>query len=219
MSASKDYTGQKLGMLKVLNRKRENNHTYYYCHCDCGIEKWCRAETLKSKNPSCGCLGRFKAIDIKDKRFGKLVAKYPTDKRDKYNCSIIWVCQCDCGNTVEVATYRLIKHEIRSCGCLGALTHRKYGIQIGAATKEMCIDGTNVRNLTSKIAKNNTSGIKGVSWDKARSKWVAQIVFQGKNYYLGRYDKKEDAAEARRIAEDKLFNNFLEWYNNTYNKH
>ena len=61
-----------------------------------------------------------------------------------------------------------------------------------------------------KKPKTNTSGIKGVSWDKSRNKWVAQIQFKGKNYYLGRYANKEDAREAREKAEKEMFGKFLE---------
>ena len=31
---------------------------------------------------------------------------------------------------------------------------------------------------------------------------TAQITFKGKNYYLGRYDDIEDAARARKVAEE-----------------
>lgn len=77
-------------------------------------------------------------------------------------------------------------------------------------TKKQCIDGTSIRSLTMKKPKTNTSGIKGVSWDKSRNKWVAQIQFKGKNYYLGRYANKEDAREAREKAEKEMFGKFLE---------
>lgn len=218
MSAAKDHVGEKIGMLDVLKRKRENNRTYYFCRCDCGNEKWVRAETLNSNNPSCGCAGRFKPKDIKDKQFGRLTAKYPTDKRDKDNGSVIWMCSCSCGNSVEVAEYRLVKEEIVSCGCYRAEVNSKYGKDLGEKTKTFCIEGTNVRNLTAKIPKNNTSGFKGVSWDKSRCKWAARIIFKGKYYYLGRYHKKEDAIEVRRIAENKLFGDFLKWYEEEYKK-
>lgn len=66
------------------------------------------------------------------------------------------------------------------------------------------------------MLKNNTSGIRGVSWDSHKQKWVAQIGFKGKNYHLGRYAKKEDAAKARKEAEENLFGNFLEYYQNTF---
>jgi hypothetical protein len=56
--------------------------------------------------------------------------------------------------------------------------------------------------------KNNASGIKGVSLDKRRSKWLAQIQSDGTHYYLGRFDTKEDAAEAYRKAANKLHKEF-----------
>jgi len=66
--------------------------------------------------------------------------------------------------------------------------------------------------LTARIYSSNTSGYKGVYWDRSRQKWVAQIRFKGKNYKLGRYDNIKDAAKARKIAEDKIFGDFLLWY-------
>lgn len=65
-------------------------------------------------------------------------------------------------------------------------------------------------------AKRKTSGIRGVHWDKKREKWVAQIGFKGKNYYLGRYEKKEDAADARKESEKYLYKDFLKWYAEAY---
>ena len=57
--------------------------------------------------------------------------------------------------------------------------------------------------------KHNTSGYKGVLWDSERKKWKAEIIFQKKKYFLGRYDKKEDAIKARKEAEEKLHKEFL----------
>lgn len=41
--------------------------------------------------------------------------------------------------------------------------------------------------------KNNTSGFKGVSWQKARSMWQAQISHRDRNYSLGVYPTREEA--------------------------
>lgn len=49
----------------------------------------------------------------------------------------------------------------------------------------------NQKNLKRPIT--NTSGYKGVSWSKARQKWIAAI-YHGKMYNLGGYDTKEEAA-------------------------
>lgn len=48
--------------------------------------------------------------------------------------------------------------------------------------------------------KNNTSGAKGVCWDKKNSKWMAYIKVDGKSMHLGRYETKEQAASARELA-------------------
>jgi hypothetical protein len=52
----------------------------------------------------------------------------------------------------------------------------------------------------SKINSLNTSGIKGVSWQKAKAKWVAMITRDGTQYYLGNFDTKEAAAAAYEAA-------------------
>ena len=66
------------------------------------------------------------------------------------------------------------------------------------------------------MLRNNTSGVRGVSWDKNRRKWAATIVFKGKTYYLGRYHNIEDAAAVRKEAEDALFGDFLKWFQEVY---
>ena len=53
--------------------------------------------------------------------------------------------------------------------------------------------------------KNSKSGVKGVSWDKVAKKWYAQIQHNGKVKYLGLYETKEDAIDARIEAEKECF--------------
>lgn len=55
---------------------------------------------------------------------------------------------------------------------------------------------------------NNTSGYKGVVWDKFNSKWIAQIMVNQKHIKLGRYVDIEDAIEAYRVASIKYFGEF-----------
>lgn len=64
----------------------------------------------------------------------------------------------------------------------------------------------NLRPATSKQNKENqslrvtnTSGHKGVHWDKAREKWMAFVVHHRKFKNLGRYD---DLNQAIKVAED-----------------
>ena len=44
--------------------------------------------------------------------------------------------------------------------------------------------------------KNNTSGVKGVSFCKATNKWRAQITVDRKGVNIGRFDTQEEAANA-----------------------
>lgn len=54
----------------------------------------------------------------------------------------------------------------------------------------------------------NTSGHRGVSFDKSRNKWRAFIVCKGKYYTIGRYNLFEDAVNARKLAESELFGEY-----------
>lgn len=55
----------------------------------------------------------------------------------------------------------------------------------------------------------NTSGVKGVSWDKSKRKWQVQIGLHGKNMHLGRYTNLKEAQHARILAEKKYFKDFV----------
>jgi len=55
------------------------------------------------------------------------------------------------------------------------------------------------------LAKNNTSGLIGVSWNKLIKKWVAQISKNKKTYPLGGFDSKEEAYEKYTEAAKKLY--------------
>lgn len=70
---------------------------------------------------------------------------------------------------------------------------------------------TNFENSwNSKIRKNNTSGIKGVNWNKSRKKWEVRLRFAvtGKNLYFGRYVDKELAELVAIEARNKYHGEF-----------
>ena len=54
----------------------------------------------------------------------------------------------------------------------------------------------------------NTSGVKGVYWHKNKEKWQANIQIDNKLLYLGIFDSKQDAIQARKDAEKKYFNKY-----------
>jgi len=50
------------------------------------------------------------------------------------------------------------------------------------------------------LSRNNTSGVKGVTWHKQAQKWLGQVVHLGRRYSLGLYDTIE---EAKTVVEAK----------------
>jgi hypothetical protein len=62
-----------------------------------------------------------------------------------------------------------------------------------------------------KIRSTNTSGIKGVSWNKSRKKWHAQIMLNSKAISLGHHNTLEEAAKVVKEAREK--------YHGEYGRH
>ena len=57
-----------------------------------------------------------KALDLTGQKFGRLTATHPTEKRSQGR--VVWHCECECGNTIEVASHSLVSGNTKSCGCL-----------------------------------------------------------------------------------------------------
>lgn len=72
------------------------------------------------------------------------------------------------------------------------------------------MSGTNLNRIKNKrMQKNNTSGVTGVSFHSRKGQWYARISFKGKSHSLGYFDKLQDAIDARKEAETKLFDQFV----------
>jgi hypothetical protein len=69
---------------------------------------------------------------------------------------------------------------------------------------------TNQQNQwNSKLKKNNTSGHRGVSWDRQNKKWIAQAMHNRKLIKIGRYAKLADAVQARQNWSEKIYGDYL----------
>lgn len=64
-------------------------------------------------------------------------------------------------------------------------------------------------NFNNSISKRNTSGIKGVSYDKRDKKWRAKIQINGKEKHLGYYNSLEEAKTVRQQKAKELFGEYL----------
>jgi hypothetical protein len=90
--------------------------------------------------------------------------------------------------------------------------HRRYTDHINTDTLDnrrsnlrVCTNSENMRNCRKS---NNTSGYIGVTWDKNRKKWLAQIGFHWQHIFIGRYD---DIIEAARAVDNKAWELFGEY--------
>lgn len=119
----KDLTGQKFNMLTALEPtdRRSSGAVIWKCRCDCGAITEVKSSALRNGGTkSCGCLQKTRSQEVNRKniagvRFGKLIACAPTDKRS--SGSIVWLCECDCGNKIEVRASSLQSGHTYSCGC------------------------------------------------------------------------------------------------------
>lgn len=195
---SRSLVGKIYGDLKVaeyLGNKK------YICRCiNCGAECEQYSSNLKGNLKCQNCSNKHKD-DLTSKIFGMLTVEHYNSVTKK------WICKCTCEKMIEVRAGNLKSGNTASCG------HCKY---VESAQKD-CIAGTRLSSLNAKLSKANNSGYKGVYYIGKRHRWRAEICFQGKRYYLGYFEKMEDAVSARKKAENRLHGDFLEWYENWKN--
>lgn len=124
MGKSIDLTGKRFGRLLVEYELVERKHgeKVWRCICDCGNYTDVTSSSLRyGKTKSCRCYEKEsrKNRNVKDligKRFGNLVVKCDSGKRNQWK--VIWRCLCDCGNEIDVISTNLIRLNTKSCGCL-----------------------------------------------------------------------------------------------------
>lgn len=150
MAKAIDLKGKRFNRLIVLERdyskKDKSRQAWWKCKCDCGNEISVRGQCLRNGNTqSCGCYGfekRTEAIRKSEKvaqhcremsqlnhknmlgyRIGKLTVIEKTDLSK--NGSVVWKCQCDCGNITYVTQNCLHKGDTKSCGCIKSFGEEK----------------------------------------------------------------------------------------------
>lgn len=198
MSHLNDLKGQTFG---YLTAERYLGARRWECKCICGRSITVYTHNLTSGHTtSCGCQ-KVKAPKKIGKKQGHLLIQDSFRKGGR----TYYKCLCDCGREtiIRADSYSL------SCGkCDAFADKRKQAVLESGEYYE----GTQISKLRCKPTIANKSGIVGVNWYKRTNQWQAGIRFKGKRYNLGLYDKIEDAAAVRRKAENALFTDFLEWY-------
>jgi hypothetical protein len=64
-------------------------------------------------------------------------------------------------------------------------------------------------NRNRRLNGSSASGVKGVTWNKARSKWQARIVTDGTHVFLGLFETVDGARKAYRSASCNLHGAFV----------
>lgn len=205
---NKDLTGQTFGRLTVLEEAERRGHRrYWHCRCACGREKTVEDWHLKSGHTkSCGCYRvdkpKQRRLDLTGERYGRLLVLGPA--REDGQEGMYWECLCDCGKRCVGHKERLRSGLTRSCGCLQREQRKK-----NMETAIHFVEGTCLERIACrKKASNNTSGRRGV-YRRENDRWRAVIGFQGKVYNLGTFRSFEEAAAARKEAEERLYDPFI----------
>ena len=212
VKADKDITGQRFGRLTAIEPLKDpapglgQQYKLWKCRCDCGnisnVYYW---NLVKGHTRSCGCL---KSPDLTGKRFGLLTVLRRSERtapRGKRRVPL-WECRCDCGAITYKATDVLTNASQNSC----AQCASKHAVK---AAREAAgyIDGTQISRIKDrKLSAANSSGVRGVYFEKKSNKWRARLRFKGKIMDFGSYERFEDAVAARKAAEKEYFDTFLE---------
>jgi hypothetical protein len=126
MSRFIDITGKRFGRLVAQSvHHRHKGRTFWLCRCDCGGESITSGTTLRTVGAvSCGCYqredaSRLHAENLIGQKFGRLtVVERAPRPRMVRSGEARWLCRCECGGMVSVASGSLKSSGVRSCGCL-----------------------------------------------------------------------------------------------------
>lgn len=205
---AEDLTGQVFGGLTVLRQaESRKGRARWVCRCQCGRETTVNAHELKAgKTKSCGCKSHIRrGLDLSGKKFGRLMALYPVDKRD-HKGSVYWRCQCDCGQELDVSGDSLVQGACRSCGCL------KREVQQEIQNRLHRGDGTCLERIESQSQRrDNTSGFRGVYKLKG-GRYRAGIGFKRQRFYIGSFESFQEAVQARLQAEALIYDGYVRAY-------
>lgn len=211
-------TGEIRGSLKVLSVRQYKPRKYEVKCLRCGKVFIAYPQAITQHSEGCfECREKDLKESIIDtyskyngKIFGKLKVISFDGVRNKLRMARCLCLNCRCETSVPYT--KLIKGIVKTC-----FSCAKKNLDKGRAEiLDLSKGGSSLLSITSDtIKKNNTSGYTGVSKLKS-GKYRAYINFQRKQFYLGSFDTKEDAAAAYRNAKDKIKIDFIDWYKATY---
>lgn len=212
----KDLTGLVFDRLTVVEfaewriEPAGQKKALWLCQCSCGKEiKAHQSNLLRGHTKSCGCLradtitkhGMVYSPEYKSHREMLNRCTNPNDTGfDYYGGRGIGICE----RWLEEMPQGFLNF-YEDMGPSNGLTLERIDVNKDYSPENCKWDTKSNQSYNTRIKSHNTSGRTGVTWDKSRDKWVAQIGYMGKVISLGRFDSFEDAVKAREEAELKYF--------------
>lgn len=227
MGARNNLAGQKFGRLTVVEFSGvcSRQNALWSCVCDCGKQVVVFGARLKSGNSkSCGCIRsegnktRYKKNDyeivgtdtkvmIPDYKGNVFVCLVDTDRLEEVKKKRWFTKFCKSSGNYYVQAFEkengvrkiLFLHRILTNAPKGkvvdhinhnTLDNRKQNLRV-------CTPSENGQNRKGPSSR-STSGVRNVSWNPKRNKWVVNVTVERKRIHLGGY---ADLEEARTVAE------------------
>ena len=221
--------GDKFGLLTVLSKsddiitKNGTKYRAYICQCECGNIKVTRGVYLENGYiKSCGCLNKSNRNSNSHKRKNDFYINDNIVYVKMSNSEKIMMCDYYILEDAKHYTLHLDDRGYASARINGKLVrfHRYYFLTDDSKIIDH-IDRNKLNNLKVNIREvsyvennrnvdkksNNTTGYKGVSYDKRRDKFYSYInISSRKRKFLGYFNTAEEANHARIIAENEYFN-------------
>lgn len=201
-------TGKRFGRLFVIKKagKNKSKSILWECLCDCGNTKIVIGSNLRSGDTkSCGCL--FKESLTTHGMIGTPV----------YKTWEMMIQRCYNANYDSYKFYGgrgiiVCDKWLKFGRFFEDMGERPDGLSIDRVDnekgyfKDNCIWATQTQQIRNRrIQKRNSTGIVGVWWSKQRQRYVAEIMVAYKKYHIGVYKILEQAAIARKKAEQKYW--------------
>ena len=220
--------GQKFGRLTVIARganyiSGNTVRARWICKCDCGNPNDLLITTLSLKSghtQSCGCLKNEKISNLNKKYntydlSGDYGIGYDSNNKEFYFDledydkikDYCWLVRDD-GYVTNKSKMLYMHRFIMNC--------ENQDIQIDHKNHK-CFDNrkNNLRKVTASQNQMNRKSVNknikcksGVSYHTRDCKWQAYITLDNKNHYLGYYDTRQEAENARLKAENKYYKKY-----------
>lgn len=209
-----DLIGQVFGRLTVITKGETDKHRnrLWECQCECGNTVKLTTGRLRHKsNPtkSCGCLlgEQHGLTESKEYVCWQHIKQRCLNPKDES-----YQDYGDRGITIYVKWKDSFTAFLKGVGkapgpqySLDRIDNEK-GYEPG--NTRWVLDRS-IQRINQRIPKTNKSGVRGVHWSKTNNKWVAQITIKRKRKHLGSFADKEEAINARKLAEEQYHNPLL----------